>query len=70
MPLDYLFYIATHPNVRPFFDAALNGSMSNEMREERQCRLLLGLGLLMESDGSFDFSNEIYRAYWEKSQSC
>ena len=66
--LDYLFHIANHPSVRPFLDAALTGSVTDEQREDRQFRLLLHLGLLKE-DGDrmqFSFSNEIYKTCWER----
>ena len=64
--LDYLFYIARHPSVRPFLDVALNGSITDAQREERQFRLLLLLGLLCECNGRFEFSNPIYKAYWDR----
>ena len=66
--LDYIFFIAKHPSVRPFLDAALNGSIVDAQREERQFRLLLDLGLLRENDGRFEFSNLIYKTYWDRSQ--
>jgi len=64
--LDYLFYIARHPSVRPFLDAALNGSITDAQREERQFRLLLLLGLLCECNDRFEFSNPIYKTYWDR----
>ena len=62
--LDYLFYIASYPSIKPFFDAALNGSVSDTQREEKQFRLLLHLGLLCECGGGFEFSNPVYKEYW------
>ena len=64
--LDYLFYIAQHPSVRPLLDAALSGSITDTQREERQFRLLLLLGLLCEYDGRFEFANPIYKMYWDR----
>ena len=64
--LDYLFYIAQHPSVRPLLDAALSGSITDTQREERQFRLLLLLGLLCECDGRFEFANPIYKTYWDR----
>ena len=64
--LDYLFYIAQHPSVRPLLDAALSGSITDTQREERQFRLLLLLGLLCECDGRFEFANPIYKMYWDR----
>jgi hypothetical protein len=64
--LDYIFYIARHPSVRPFLDAALNGSITDAQREERQFRLLLLLGLLCECNDRFEFSNPIYKTYWDR----
>ena len=62
--LDYLFYIASYPSIKPFFDAALNGGVSDTQREEKQFRLLLHLGLLCECGGGFEFSNPVYKEYW------
>ena len=64
--LDYLFYIAQHPSVRPLLDAVLSGSIADTQREERQFRLLLLLGLLCECDGRFEFANPIYKTYWDR----
>lgn len=64
--LDYLFYTASHPSIRPFLDAALNGSITGGQREEKPFRLLLHLGILCEHSGSFKFSNQIYKAYWDR----
>ena len=63
--LDYLFYIAQHPSVRPFLDAALRGSITDAQREERQFRMLLLLGLLRECEGRSEFANQIYKTYWD-----
>ena len=64
--LDYLFYIAQHPSVRPLLDATLSGSITDTQREERQFRLLLLLGLLCECEGRFEFANPIYKTYWDR----
>ena len=64
--LDYLFYIAQHPSVRPLLDATLSGSITETQREERQFRLLLLLGLLCECEGRFEFANPIYKTYWDR----
>ena len=64
--LDYLFDTASHPSIRPFLDAALNGSITGGQREEKPFRLLLHLGILCEHSGSFKFSNQIYKAYWDR----
>ncbi len=64
--LDCLFYIAQHPSVRPFLDAALNGSITDTLREERLFRLLLLLGLLCECEGRYEFANPIYKTYWDR----
>ena len=64
--LDYLFYIARHPSVRPLLNASLNGSITDTQREERQFRLLLLLGLLCECESRFEFANPIYKEYWDR----
>ena len=63
--LDYLFFIANHSTVRPFLEAALNGSLTAEQDEERNFILLLRLGILKGSENEYEFSNEMYRTYWE-----
>ena len=62
--LDYLFYIASHHSVKPFLDAALNGSITDTQRDEKQFQFLLRLGILCEQVDGFEFSNQIYEAYW------
>ena len=61
--LDYLFYIANHSTVRPFLEAALNGSLTAEQHEELKFQLLLRLGILNGSEN--EFLNEMYKTYWE-----
>ena len=62
--LDYLFYIANHPSVRPFMDAALDGSITEEQRNERNFRLLLHLGILSDDGCRLEFTNLLYKEYW------
>ena len=64
--LDYLFYIASHRSVKPFLDAVLNGSITDAQCDEKPFRLLLRLGILSEHGDGFEFSNQIYKAYWDR----
>ena len=62
--LDYLYYMANSSKVRPLVDACVQGTITEEQRSGFFYKLLLGLGLINEIDGRFDFVNSLYRDYW------
>ena len=64
--LDYLFDMVNSPWVRPYFDACLQGTVTEEMRCNKQFKFLHYLGFLREEEGHFDFANRLYKDYWNK----
>ena len=64
--LDYLFDMVNSPWVRPYFDACLQGTVTEEMRCNKQFKFLHYLGFLLEEEGHFDFANRLYKDYWKK----
>ena len=64
--LDYLFYMANLPRIKPLVDAGLRGSLTEAQREELNFKVLCGLGLFCDANGTIEFANPIYAEYWEK----
>ena len=64
--LDYLFDMVNSPWVRSYFDACLQGTVTEEMRCNKQFKFLHYLGFLREEEGHFDFANRLYKDYWNK----
>ena len=64
--LDYLFYMANLPWIKPLVDAGLHGSLTAVQREELNFKVLCGLGLFCDMNGTLEFANPLYAEYWEK----
>ena len=64
--LDYLFDMVNTPSVRPYFDACIQGTITEEQRSEVPFKFLRYLGFLHEADGRFEFANSLYRDHWRK----
>ena len=64
--LDYLFYMANLPWIKPLVDAGLHGSLTAVQREELNFKVLCGLGLFCDVNGTLEFANPLYAEYWEK----
>ena len=64
--LDYLFYTVNSPWIKPFVEAGLQGKLKEEQRREMPYKVLCGLGLFRDMEGTLVFANPLYAAYWKK----
>ena len=67
--LDYLFYMANLPQIKPLVEAGLHGSLTEEQHKGPHFKVLRGLGLFYDVNGTLEFANPLYAEYWEKMMS-
>ena len=64
--IDYLFWIAGHPDIKHVFQRMVSGKDADIPHDTKAYKLLLNLGVLCETEEGVEFSNPIYREAWEK----
>ena len=64
--LDYLFSSVNSSWIKPYVDAGFQGKITDEQRREMPYKVLSGLGLFRDMEGTLEFANPLYEDYWMK----